>query len=82
MSGRCPWEGERNEAVGAGMRQVAPKGRTMHDRELSRADMEDIQRDLDQLIRLGLVEVDENGGLALTDAGAEALHRANAQTWN
>jgi Mn-dependent DtxR family transcriptional regulator len=54
----------------------------MHDRELSQADMEDIQRDLDQLIRLGLVEVNEDGGLALTDAGVDALHRANAQTWN
>jgi Mn-dependent DtxR family transcriptional regulator len=55
---------------------------TMDNRDLSESDMIEIQQDLDQLIRLGLVTVDGSGGLVLTEAGEDAIHKTNAQTWN
>jgi hypothetical protein len=50
--------------------------------ELTEADMAEVQRDLDQLIRLGMVTVDGSGGLVLTEAGIDAINKTNAQTWN
>ena len=50
--------------------------------ELTAADMAEVQRDLDQLIRLGLVTVDGTGGLVLTEAGIDAINKTNGQTWN
>lgn len=58
------------------------KGAAMQDRDLSADDMADIQHDLDQLVRLGLVNVDANGGLVLTEAGTDAINKITAQTWN
>jgi Mn-dependent DtxR family transcriptional regulator len=54
----------------------------MADSEIDRGYMEDVQRDLDLLIRMGLVNVDGSGGLVLTEAGEDAIHKVNAQTWN
>ena len=50
--------------------------------ELTEADMAEVQRDLDQLIRMGLVVVSSNGGLVLTEAGIDAINKTNGQTWN
>jgi hypothetical protein len=50
--------------------------------ELTEADMAEVQRDLDQLIRMGLVVVSSNGGLVLIEAGIDAINKTNGQTWN
>ena len=50
--------------------------------ELTEADMAEVQRDLDQLIRMGLVVIDSSGGLVLTEAGIDAINKTNGQTWN
>ena len=54
----------------------------MADQEQGHDVMADIQEDLNQLIMLGLVNVDGNGGLVLTEAGIDAINKINAQTFN
>ena len=75
--------GGKDKAVGAlpvGKLNRAPGRVAAMDRELDQDDMADIQADLDALIRMGLVTVDGNGGLVLTEAGEDAIHKCNAQT--
>jgi len=55
----------------------------MADNELHQDEvMADILADLDALIRMGLVMVDGSGGLVLTEAGEDAIHKVNGQTWS
>jgi hypothetical protein len=53
----------------------------MAEQERGWADYDAVLAELEQLVRLGLVSVNPDMTLNVTEAGAAALHEANAQTW-
>jgi hypothetical protein len=49
---------------------------------MTEQELESAQADLDNLIRLGLVDLDAEGQPVWTEAAWDAYHKVNGQTWS